>query len=166
MPGRMSSDYYQADLISDILGRSKSSRLYQRLVKEIKSFNSVSAYVLGSFDPGLIVISGKVNPKYSIQEAESHVDDVLNELKDSGTRENELEKVKNQAESAIVLSEAEPLNRAVGLAISAALGNSNLINEEVEILRSVSAEKIENMISTLLQNKNSSTLHYLAENKH
>jgi zinc protease len=34
MPGRFHDDYYAADLLSDILSRGQSSRLYQKLVKE------------------------------------------------------------------------------------------------------------------------------------
>ena len=41
MPGRTDADYYAADLMSDILGRGKSSRLYSELVKERKLFNSI-----------------------------------------------------------------------------------------------------------------------------
>jgi len=61
MPGRFESDFYAADLMSDILGRGKSSRLHEILVDELKIFQSVQAYPTGSFDPGLFLVEGKVN---------------------------------------------------------------------------------------------------------
>jgi predicted Zn-dependent peptidase len=163
MPGRKSNDYYAADLLSDVLGRGKSSRLYQQLVKEKKSFNSISAYVLGSFDPGLLVISGKINGHKTIDEAEEQINGIIDELRTNGVDAGELEKVKNQAESSIMLSEVELLNRAMGLAISSSLGNPNLINEEIGILRSITERGIQTAARDILSESNCSTMYYKAE---
>src|SRR5690606_9719843 len=59
MPGRFHDDYYACDLLSDILSRGQSSRLYQKLVKEKEIFTSISSFVMGSIDPGLLVVSGR-----------------------------------------------------------------------------------------------------------
>ena len=49
MPAKTDDKYYAADLMSDVLGRGKSSRLYKKLVKEAGIFFfSLSAYVTGS----------------------------------------------------------------------------------------------------------------------
>ena len=40
MPGRFHNDYYAIDLLSDILSRGQSSRLYQQLVKKKEIFTS------------------------------------------------------------------------------------------------------------------------------
>src|ERR1044071_3521328 len=48
MPGRFHADYYATDLLSDILSRGQSSRLYQKLVKEKEIFTSISSFVMGS----------------------------------------------------------------------------------------------------------------------
>ncbi|MEL7146269.1 MAG: pitrilysin family protein, partial [Bacteroidota bacterium] len=52
MPARAHADYYHFDLISDILGRGKSSRLYKELLKKEQAFNSIACYLTGSIDPG------------------------------------------------------------------------------------------------------------------
>jgi len=52
MPGRFHKDYYVADLLSDMLSRGQSSRLYETLVKEKEIFNSISSFVMGTIDPG------------------------------------------------------------------------------------------------------------------
>ncbi len=160
MPGRNHASYYAIDMLSDILGRGKSSRLYTGLVKDRKIFDSVSAFILGSFDPGLLVISGKLNPGHSPEEGNRLVNEILEELLSGYVKHQELEKVKNQAESNILFSEMELLNRAMGLAISNALGHTNLVNEELEKIRSVTTEDILNVSQETLKEKNCSTLFY------
>ena len=58
MCSRTSPKYYATDLISDILSRGKSSRLYQILVKEKRMFTEANAFVMGDLDEGLFVFSG------------------------------------------------------------------------------------------------------------
>src|SRR5688572_3737649 len=60
MPGRFHEDYYAADLLSDVLSRGHSSRMYNQLVKEKEIFTSISSFVMGTIDPGQLVISGRV----------------------------------------------------------------------------------------------------------
>mgnify|MGYP000940784392 CR=1 FL=1 len=60
MPGRFHPDYYAVDLLSDVLSRGQSSRMFNQLVKEQELFTSISSYVMGSIDPGLFVISGRL----------------------------------------------------------------------------------------------------------
>ncbi len=69
MPARDDENYHAADLVSDILGRGKSSRLYDKLVKEQKLFNSISASVMGSMEPGLLIIQGKLNEGVDLETA-------------------------------------------------------------------------------------------------
>ncbi|HEY3429225.1 MAG TPA: pitrilysin family protein, partial [Cyclobacteriaceae bacterium] len=45
MPGRFHHDYHAIDLLSDILSRGHSSRLYHQLVKEKEIFTSISSFV-------------------------------------------------------------------------------------------------------------------------
>ena len=48
MPARREQHYYTTDLITDILGGSTSSRLFQTLVKEKKLFSNIECYHFGS----------------------------------------------------------------------------------------------------------------------
>ncbi|HLT74916.1 MAG TPA: pitrilysin family protein, partial [Ohtaekwangia sp.] len=97
MPGRFHADYYASDLLSDILSRGQSSRLYQKLVKEKEIFTTISSFVMGSVDPGLLVVSGRVKPGIAIEDADRMVTDVLDDVLQNGVSEEELRKVKNQA---------------------------------------------------------------------
>ncbi|MGK7393699.1 MAG: M16 family metallopeptidase [Candidatus Cyclobacteriaceae bacterium M3_2C_046] len=160
MPGRLSSDYYATDLLSDVLGRSNSSRLYDHLVKETRLFNHINAYITGSVDPGLLVISGKLNKQVSFDQAEQEIQTILDQVKESLIDENELEKVKNQAESTLVFSEVEVLNRAMNLAYAAMLGDLSLINQESARIQAVNNYDIKRMANSIMRESNSSTLYY------
>src|SRR5690606_34376705 len=128
-PGKLSPDYYATDLLSDILGRGKSSRLYEKLVKEKKLFNSIHAHVSGTIDPALLIIDGKLNEGVSIEDGEQAINEVVGELAGSEVSERELSKVKNQAEASIVFENVEVINRATNLAFAAVMGDPELINK-------------------------------------
>lgn len=160
MSGRNDASYHAEDLLSDILGRGKSSRLYQKLVEENQVFNSLSAYVMGSLDPGMLVIQGKLNENFDLEEAENKVWEVIEDFKSENLESSELEKVKNKAESTLVFSEMELLNRAMNLAYADMIGDPNLVNKEVEKVRSVSAEDIISSANRILIKTNATVLRY------
>lgn len=160
MASRNSELYHTQDLISDVLGRGSSSRLYTALVKENQLFSSISAYVSGNFDPGLLVIQGKVNPGVEIHQADEAVTAVINKLLLDGIADKELEKVKNKAESTLVFEEMSILNKAMGLAFAELLGDAGLVNTEIDKIRKVSSESIMQQAKTILRPENCSTLYY------
>lgn len=165
MPGKFEADYYATDLVSDVLGRGESSRLYEKLVKEKEIFSSVSASVTGSIDPGLLVINGKVSDGVSIEQAEEEVQQVINNLLAGGIKEKELEKVKNQAEATITFAEVEVLNRAMNLAMATLSGNTNLVNEETEKIQAVDIDTANRVAQQVLSTDNCSVMHYKSKEK-
>nr|WKN37589.1 pitrilysin family protein [Tunicatimonas sp. TK19036] len=163
IPGRTHPDYHTADLVSDVLGRSRSSRLFTRLVQENPMFSSINAYVTGSIEPGLLIIQGKLNEGVSLEEADQAVNEVIQKVQQGSVEEDELRKVKNQAESTLIFSEIELLNRAMNLAYSNLLGDPNLINEESNRIQAVTTDDLKRLSQTLLQPEKCSTLFYEAE---
>lgn len=159
MPGRISKKYVISDLLSDLLGRGKSSRLYQSMVKEKRVFNDINSYITGSADPGLLVISGKVNPDVDIADAEKCIIEEIDILKNN-LKETEVEKVINQAVSSTYFSETQLLNRSINLSIANSLGNTNLVNEEIELISKINKADILNIADEILTTSNCSTLHY------
>lgn len=165
MPGRFHPDYYGIDLLSDILGRGQSSRLYQRLVKEKELFSSVSTMVTGTIDPGLFVVSGRINGKTQPSEAGLAVDEIINELLTKGIQFDELEKVKNQALSTLEFGEVEVMNRAMNLAFAALSGDPEEVNREAGKIMTVTVEDIGRVARAILTEANSSSMHYLGKPK-
>lgn len=160
VPGRFHSDYYATDLLGDILGRGHSSRLYHRLVMEKEIFSTLSAYNMGTVDPGMLVISGRVNEGISAQDAEYEVDQILHELLREGPRAEELQKVKNLAISSIAFGDVEVINRAMNLAFASLSGDVDLVNREEELINRVTREDVMRVADEILQERNASTLYY------
>ena len=160
MPGRFHPDYYAIDLLTDILSRGQSSRLIHQLVKEKEIFSSVSAHGMGSIDPGLLVISGRVSDRISLEQAEEEVDKVLRNIVENEVDEDELEKVKNQAESMLEFDEVEVMNRAMNLAFASLSGDPNLVNLEAQKIRSVTTEDIKRVAGEVFKEERSNVMYY------
>ncbi|NIJ53519.1 M16 family metallopeptidase [Dyadobacter arcticus] len=165
MPGRYEEGFYAADLLSDVLGRGKSSRLYQKLLKEKALFNSISASITSSLDPGLMMIKGNLNPGVSLEDADFAVQEILQEMAEFGATHEEVTKVKNQSEASLAFSEVELLNRAMNLAFAANAGNVDWANQDAEIIRNLTVDDIHAAAKNILRPENASTLYYRAESK-
>lgn len=156
-------DYYVADLISDLLSRGSSSRLYRRLLKEQELFSEINAYILGSIDRGLFIVEGKPLPGIDIDTAETAIWKELKIMADEDVLDYELEKVKNKIESTMAFSEMSILNKAMNLAYYELLGDAEMINTELDRYLSVSLDDIKRVSSELFRKENSSTLIYLSQ---
>jgi zinc protease len=117
---------------------------------------------MGTIDPGLFVVSGRINDGISIQDAEGEINSVFEEIVANPIHVSELEKVKNQAYSTLEFGEMEVMNRAMNLAFSALSGDANLVNEESKKIESVTVEDIQRAAREVLREENSSVLYYKA----
>jgi zinc protease len=165
MPGRFHQDYYAVDLLSDILSRGHSSRLYQKLVKEKEIFTSISSFVMGTIDPGLLVVNGRVKDGVDLKTAEAEVDALVEDIVRNGVEPDELEKVKNQAYSTLEFGEVEVMNRAMNLAFAKLSGDANLVNHEGQLIRDVTVDDIKRVATDVLRANNSSVMYYNASKK-
>jgi len=135
-----------------------------RLVKEKKLFSNIECYHLGSTDPGLITIEGKLVKGVRIEDADAAVKEELRLLMEQGITEQELEKVKNKTESAMAFEDMSLLNRASSIAMYELLGDANLINTELSRYHSVSAADILQASRKIFDEKNGNTMYYLSNN--
>lgn len=163
MPGRYEEGFFAGDLLSDILGRGKSSRLYQKLLKERALFNGISASIISSLDPGLLMVKGNLNPGVTLEEADQAVTEILQEIMENGASEEEVTKVKNQSEASLAFSEVELLNRAMNLAFAANAGNVEWANADADLIRATTPDDINRAARTILRPENASTLYYRTE---
>jgi zinc protease len=162
MPGRLDEGYYEADLISDILSRGNSSRLYKTLVKDKQLFSEIHAYNMGSFDKGMFVVEGKPLENVSIEAAEAAIWEELEIIKNQLVPADELTKVKNKTESTMVFSEMSLLDKAMNLAQFELFGDADKLNHETDKYLAVTAEQIQKQAKEIFRKENSSTLIYLA----
>lgn len=155
--------YHTTDLLSDILSRGSSSRLYKSLVKEQKLFSDIDAYVGGDADPGLFTFSGKLMDGIGMEAAEAGIMSEIKKIQDELIGEVELTKVKNKVLSAIMFGEINVLNKAMSLAMAELAGDAENANREVERYEAVTAAGIQAVAKEIFREENSSTLYYKAK---
>jgi predicted Zn-dependent peptidase len=160
---RLDPEFYALDLMTDILSRGKSSRLYNALVKQRKLFSELHAYGTGDFDKGLVVVEGKLVKGVRMEDAEAAVWEELDRLRTEPVSAVELEKVKNKVESTLEFSEMDLSGRALNLAIAEYMGDPGLINTEVKLYARVNAEHIREQAQAVFRRDNLSVLRYFAE---
>ncbi|HXH99332.1 MAG TPA: pitrilysin family protein [Sphingobacteriaceae bacterium] len=162
MPARTDEGYYACDLISDIMSRGNSSRLFRNLIKDKRLFSEINAYLTASLDPGLFVVEGKPAAGISLQEAEAAIWRELEEIKAVPVQPEELLKVKNKIESTMVFAEMSLLDKAMNLAYFELLGDADRLNHETQRYFDVNAENILEQANRIFKKENASVLYYLA----
>ncbi len=161
MQHRLHDDFYIVDILSDILSSGRSSRFFQRLIKDRQLFSYIDAYITGTTDPGLLIIDGKLMDNVSIEDAKSAIWDELNDLINNALSDRELEKIKNKAESNLIFSETSVLNKSMSLAYYECLENIDLINTEVDIYNAMTKEDLQRVAKEVFDVNNYVEIIYL-----
>ena len=163
MCSRTDPEYYATDLLSDLLGNGNSSRLYVELVKKQKLFSEIQAYIMGSMDKGLFVVSGKLLNDVDIKNGEAALNAEIEKIRNISIEEKELQKVKNKVESSLMFSEMNVLDKAMNLAFAELTGDAGEVNREAEKYQAVTAGNILETAEQVLRPENCSTLFYRGE---
>ncbi|KAA6330267.1 putative zinc protease [termite gut metagenome] len=160
MCSRFHPYYYAFDVLSDILASGHSGRLHRRLVQEKKVFSMIDAHIDGSMDAGLFHISGRPAGGVSLEQAEAAVRQELEELQTGLAGEQELEKVKNQFESAQVFGNINYLSVAANLAWFELISRAEDLEKESENYRAVTAEQLRLTAQEAFRPENTCVIHY------
>ena len=163
MGDRLSRDFFLGDMTSDLLAGGDSARLYERLIKKKQLFASVNAYISGDVDRGMFVFTGQLHPTTTEAEAEAAFWEEIEDLQRCNITAYELEKVKNKFEANTLFGELNVMNKAMNLGYYEMIGDLPLINREVEIYRSLTAEDVADFSRRIFRPENSSTLIYRAK---
>ncbi|WP_129713620.1 pitrilysin family protein [Pedobacter sp. SYP-B3415] len=161
MGKRTDPDYYAFDLLSDILSRGKSSRLYNALLKEKQLFTEINGYNMGSLDNGLFIVEGKLAEGIAMEQAEQAIWEELRRVAEELVTEEELTKVKNKVESTMLFAEMSLLDKAMNLAFYELLGDAALLSEETGRYLDVDAGQIRQAAAATFTKEKSSILYYL-----
>lgn len=158
MCSRTHEDFYTTDLISDILGRDNSARLFVKLKKEKQLVSSINAFIMGSLDDGLLVVSGKLNDGVSFEELDNALWPELEKLREEAIEKGELKKVLNKVRTSKEFEDQGMLNRAMALCYFELLGDASLINSENEKYMSITPEKLRSVAKHVIRKENCSLL--------
>ena len=158
--GRLDNDYYASDLISDMLSNGKSSLFNVNLIKDKQLFFDIDAYISGTFDPGLLHISGKLFPNISFENAEKAVKIEIEKICNGNFSDRDLEKVKNKFISNLKFEQIDNSEIAMNLAYYECLGCLDLINSISEEYKNVTKEKIISVANKIFKEENLSCIYY------
>ena len=163
MSDRKSYQYHVCDLITDLLSAGQSSRLIRHLVHDRHLFTSIDAYIQGSIDNGLLYIMGRLAEDITLEQAEQAVWTELETLKRNTIATEELNKVRNRAESERTFNNINYLNRAVNMAQLELIGQDQELSDELAHYCSITTEDIGKVARKLFTKKNCSVLYYKAQ---
>lgn len=96
IPESSSPDYHALDLLDSILAEGKTSRLYSSLVDQKQLAIAVFTMMPLSFDPNLHYIFSVCGQGKPVGDVEAEILRILDDIKENGVPEEELEKAKNQ----------------------------------------------------------------------
>jgi zinc protease len=164
MPERKNEGYYMADVLSDALGRDKSSRLYISLKKEQKLVSEIGAYITGAMDQGLLVISGKLNDGVSFEDLDIALWKELDKIQTHPISQDELDRLMIKIRTSKEFQEQGLLNRAMNLCVFELLGDADGINTEHEIYHAIQPSHLQETALHILKPTNCSLLKVKASN--
>lgn len=161
-PSMKERDAYVLNMISTILSDGNSSRLYKKLVDDQKQALQVLAFNLPQVDYSTYILGalplGEVTLDTLIEEIDEEVERLQNEL----ISEREYQMLQNKFENQFVNSNSSISGIASSLATYQMLyGNTNLINEEIDIYRSITREDIQRVAREYLNPNQRLELDYL-----
>ena len=160
MASRLEKEYYAFDLLSDILSNGRSSRLYNKLVKEKEIFTEVNAFISGDTDNGLFIVTGKYRDNIAMEDGKNALLEELYKIAYEKIEEKEFQKVKNKFESTMRFSQIKALDRAMNLCYFEFLGNIDQINNEVDLYQDLRIDFIQKVAKETFVKEKSNTLYY------
>jgi predicted Zn-dependent peptidase len=130
MGKRLDNDYYLADLLSDHIGNEKTGLLFTELQRKKRLVSEITAYITGSIDNGLFVITGKINPNRSLEELDTALWPLLEKYKAKKMSKPSLQQLVLKLQTAKAFQDQGLLSRAMNLSFFELLGDAALINQE------------------------------------
>jgi len=150
-PRNSAKDSYVLNYISQVLTGGKSSRLYKKMVDEDKTALQVFSYGRYDQDYGTFSFFALPLGETSLEVLSDEMDSQIKRLQTELISEREFEKIKNQVETAFVQKNTSILGITSSLASYYLLyDNTSLINDEIEIYRSITREDIKEVANKYL----------------
>ena len=162
-PGQTERDAYVLEMISSVLSDGNSSRLYKKLVDDQKQALQVFAFNFGLEDYGTYLVGGLPLGENTLDDLVTEIDEEIERLQNELISEKDYQKLQNKFENRFVNSNSSIQGIANSLARNYMLykGNTNLINTEIDIYRSITREEIRSVAKKYLNKNQRLILEYL-----
>ena len=154
------------DMISSYLSVGKSSVLYKKMVDTNKQALAVQAVNISQQDYGIYALFSLPLGDVTLDQLIAEMDEEIVKIQTDLISEKAFQKLQNQFENNYVNSNASVVGIAGSLAqYYVMFGDTNLINSEIDIYRSVTREEIRNVANKYLNNNQRLILEYLPKKK-
>jgi predicted Zn-dependent peptidase len=161
-PSQKNRDSYVLNVISSYLSGGKSSVLYKKLVDEQKQALAVQAVNITQEDYGTYALFALPLGDVTLETLIAEMDEEVVKLQSELISEKDYQKLQNQFENQFVNSNSSIAGIAGSLATYYMLyGDVNLINNEIDIYRSITREEIQTTAKKYLNPNQRLVLEYL-----
>jgi zinc protease len=165
-PSNKDRDAYILNMLSSYLSSGKSSVLYKKLVDQEKKALEVQAFNLGMEDYGVFGFFAIPMGATTRQTLQSDIDVEIKKLQTTLISQEDYQKLQNKFENQFVNSNSSIQGIAASLATNHVLmGDTNLINKEIEIYRSITKQDLQNAAKKYLNSNQRVIINYVPEKK-
>lgn len=160
MDGYGTKQYVAADLLTDLLANGPASRFYRRLTMSGGVFAEADASILGSEEPGMLLVNAKLQrgSDEDINEAIALLDRELGEVVENVASQHDLTRAVNRMESAAMFANLNYLSKAQTLAMAEYHGED--INRQIEKYRDLMPEDVRSAAREIIEPTRRSLLIY------
>ncbi len=163
-PKQTEKDAYVLNYISSILTGGNSSRMYKNMVEDKKMALQVIAFTDAQEDYGTYIMGALPLGNIGLDKLQAEMDAEIEKLQNELISEREFQKLQNQFENNFVNSNSSIEGIASSLArYNMLYDDTDLINKEIEIYRSITREDIQNVAKKYLNKNQRLNLDYLPE---
>jgi len=162
IPGMTSKESKMLEMASAVLSQGSSSRMFKKMVDEKKNSLQVGSFSYALEDYGAYFTYALPNNETPLDTLVKDMDDEIVKLQTELISEKEFTKLQNQFENEYV----DKNNRMLGVAENLADGytfykNTNAINTELEELRKITRQDIQNVAKKYMNKNQRVLLYYL-----
>lgn len=162
-PGETSKESLALELASSVLSQGASSRMYKKMVDDKKNSLQVGCFNYALEDYGAYITYALPNGETSLSTLLKDMDDEILNLQNNLISVEEFTKIRNQYENEFIGKNDKMLGVAENLADSYTFQNknTNYINEELDEVRKITREDIQNVARKYLNKNQRVVIYYL-----
>ena len=155
-------DAYVLDMISTYLSDGRSSKLYKKMVDDQKQALQVGAFNVGQEDYGMYLVYALPVGETGLETLNTEMEEEIAKVRDGLISEKDHQKLLNKFENQFVNSNSSIEGIANSLARNYLLyGDTELINKEIDIFRSITREEIMEVANKYLRPDQRVIIEYL-----
>jgi zinc protease len=166
-PGMTSKEVAALELASRVLSGGQSSRMYKKMVDDKKNTLQVGCFNYALEDYGAYISYALPNGNISLDTLLKDMDDEINLMQKELISETDFTKIRNQYENEYIGKNDKMLGIAENLADGYTFHNKNTnhVNQELDEVRKVTREDIQQVVKKYLNKNQRVVVYYLPKTK-